>query len=100
MPAPLDPQTIIAEAERLIAQVQRQIEDGEDVLRDMGLDPAKVAQANAAHLSAKEQAEVDAQMQADLAAVEQEVQQELLRLQHAAAPSTSSRPARLHRSMI
>lgn len=99
MPAPLDPQTIIAEAERLIAQVQRQIEDGEDVLRDMGLDPAKVAQVTASQLSEKERIELDAQLQADLAAIEQEVKQELLRLQHA-APQSNNRPARLRRSMI
>lgn len=98
MPTPLDPATIIAEAERLLAQVQRQLEDGEDTLRDLGLDPAKVSKVTASLLNAQQRAELDAQIQADLDAVHQEVQQELLRLQHA-APATS-RPARLRRSMI
>jgi hypothetical protein len=80
------PQTPLTEqAAALIASVERSLADGEQQLRALGLDPAKV-RAMAERLNPAQQQEADAAWRADLQAVEQEVAEEKARLAAAAAP--------------
>lgn len=81
------PQTPITEqAAALVADVQRTLAEGEERLRAMGLDPAKV-RALADRLTPAQQQEAAAAVRHDLDQVEQDVAMEKARL-------TAARPGR------
>ncbi len=75
-----DPQTIIREAEALVATVQRQIDEADEVFRAQGLDPAKARQVLADAVGEKETAEARALFDEDMAAIEREVVEEAARI--------------------
>jgi hypothetical protein len=84
--------SIQQQAQALIEDVQRQLADGDERLRTLGLDPERRL-AMAAAMSAEQRAAAAAAVQADLAAVDQEVAEQAARLAHAqVAPSTPRRP--------
>jgi hypothetical protein len=88
------PQTRITEqAAALVADVERTLAEGEERLRSMGLDPAKV-RSMADRLSPAHQQEADAAVRRDLAEVEQEVAEEKARLTAAAPAKAAPRKAR------
>jgi len=84
--------SIQQQAQALIEEAQRQLADGDERLRALGLDPARL-QALAAAMTAEQRAAAAAAVQADLAAVDQEVAEQAARLAHAqASPSAPRRP--------
>lgn len=88
------PQTRITEqAAALVADVERTLAEGDERLRSMGLDPAKV-RAMAQRLSPAQQQEADASVRRDLAAVDQEVAEEKARLDAAKPGKPGPRKAR------
>lgn len=88
------PQTRITEqAAALVADVERTLAEGDERLRSMGLDPAKV-RAMAQRLSPTQRQEADATVRQDLTAVEQEVAEEKARLDAAKPGKTGPRKAR------
>lgn len=85
---------LIDEADRLMAQIQRDSDDQEDSLRRLGLDPAKVRSIAAQQLSPRDREQAEAAFRADLDAVEQEVQAELARRSFQTTPAAAPRRPR------
>lgn len=85
---------IVAEAEQMINEIQRQIDAGEDFFREQGIDRQKMRDA----VSPKEKEEAGRLLADDLAAVEREVAEGKARLAFSTPQATKS-PAR-HRTMI
>ena len=79
----------VAEAKRLVAQVEAELAAGAALLASASLDPAKMV------LPPAQQKELDRLAAADQAAIEQEVAEGAARLS-AAAPAGSSAPRRAH----
>lgn len=93
-----DAQRLVKSAQALIDQVQGQLAAGEATIRELGLDPAKVTSVMEGHMGAKEWEEAKRLLDADMAAVEQEVQEGKARAEFSkAAPGT---PARRPRPMV
>ena len=80
----------VAEAQRLIAQIEADIAAGAAVISSANLDPAKMV------LPPAQQQELERLVAADQAAIEQEVAEGAARLR-AAAPGGSSAPRRAHK---
>ena len=72
-------QDIIDAAQRLIDEVQAQLSESDELLRRQGLDPQKVRSVSVAQLTSQQAEEAQEAYQQDLAAVEQEVKEELAR---------------------
>ena len=90
MTARPDPQEIIAASERLLAEAQQLIDQADAKLRSDGLDPAKFLST-----AASEQAEKEgrALFEADMQAIEREVEAERMRLQfHNPQTNAASKP--------
>jgi len=60
---------IVAEAEQLVNEIQRQLDAGEDFYREHGIDPAKIRD----YMSQKDKEEAQRLLAEDMAAVEREV---------------------------
>ncbi len=89
------PSDIVARAQALIEEVQRQLERSDEFYRSQGLDPLKVHVVLQAHGSADAQAQARAAYEDDLQAVEQEVEEGRARLAFDAgnaAGGTARRP--------
>lgn len=71
---------IIAEAEQLIGEIQRQLESGDDPLRSQGVDTERMRSTIAAALGSGEREEAARLVREDLIAVDQEVAEARTRL--------------------
>lgn len=88
------PQTPLTEqAAAVVENARRTLAEGDERLRSMGLDPAKV-RAMADRLTPALQQEAQAAVRLDLQAVDQEVAEEKARLNAATAPKPGPRKAR------
>ena len=76
---PLHPSPITEQADALLAEVERTLAEGDERLRSMGLDPAKV-RALADRLTPAQRQEAEAAVRRDLQDVDQEVALEQARL--------------------
>lgn len=98
-----NPQDIIDAAQRLIDQVHAQLNESNEALRRQGLDPEKVRAVASAQLTPQQADKAQTAYRSDLEAIEQEVQEELVRKSfvapNRAAPAAST-PVRRPRSMI
>ncbi|ODS93676.1 MAG: hypothetical protein ABS45_01525 [Comamonas sp. SCN 65-56] len=96
------PDEIMAQAQNLIAQAQRELDQTDDVYRRQGLDPQKARQVLQAQSTADVHAQAQAAFQEDLAAIEREVQEEAARLSFDAARTggQSAGGSRPPRSMV
>lgn len=92
----LNSQEIMARAQALIDEAERQLNATDDFFRNQGLDPAKVRAVLAAHTTAQAEADARAAFEADMRAVEQEVAEGKARLSH----GTPASPARRPRPMV
>lgn len=81
------PEQIHAEAERVLNDARRALEQSDDFYREQGLDPEKVRAVTAQQLGPKEKAEAEALFRQDMEAIESEVAQEMARLSFSAAPA-------------
>jgi hypothetical protein len=86
----------VKKAQQMIAEVSRQLEEGEEFLRKQGLDPAKVRSYCEQSLSPEDRRKAEDLIKQDMAAIEEEVQQAKLHLDDGSAPSKAKRP----RSMV
>ncbi|MGY6268542.1 Btc22 family type III secretion system chaperone [Achromobacter denitrificans] len=82
------PEQIHAEAQRVVEEARRALEQADEFYRGQGLDPEKVRAVTAERLGPKERDEAEALFRQDLEAVENEVAQEQAR-QSFAAPAPS-----------
>ncbi|WP_175505179.1 hypothetical protein [Comamonas antarctica] len=89
----------MAKAQALIEKVQRDLESGDQQIRNQGLDPQKVRTTLQDQLTPQASAEARAAFEADMAAVDQEVGEERARASFA-TPARSSGGPRRPRSMI
>jgi F0F1-type ATP synthase membrane subunit b/b' len=97
MQASKDAAAMVAESQKLIEEVQRELEQADQDIRAMGFDPDKVRASMAALLGPKEKAEADRLFAQDLEDAEREVEQAKAALDRGAAGVKS---ARKPRSMI
>lgn len=74
---------IVAEAQRLLDDVQGQISASADFYRGMGIDPEKVAPALDPFMGAKEKEELARILRADQEAIQHEVDEAAARLRFA-----------------
>jgi predicted phage gp36 major capsid-like protein len=65
----------VRKAEEMIADVKRKLEEGEDYLRKLGVDPEKVRQFSRTSASAEDQRKAQEQVSKDLEEIEDEVRQ-------------------------
>ena len=77
------------EAQELIKQVKRRLQDGDDELRDLGLDPDKVREFSARGLDEDGKREVAELLRRDLQEVDDEVNRSRVQRD---APTKSRRP--------
>lgn len=84
---------IIADAEALLAKVQRDLDEGAEFFRAHQIDPAKVLPALDVHMGAKEKQDLQKAIDADQADIQREVDEGLARLRFA-APATGGAPKR------
>lgn len=92
-------ESLLAKAQALIDQVQRDLDTSDDRLRSQGLDPQKVRSTLQAQLTSQTRDQAQAAFEADMAAVDQEVGEERARASFA-TPVKRSGGARRPRSMI
>ncbi|MFC4160059.1 hypothetical protein [Chitinimonas lacunae] len=83
---------IIAAANKLVADVQRELEEAESMYRQHGIDPAKLRSYVDGNLSAEDKAKAEALVKADLDAVEDEASQAKLHAAHAESSGRIKRP--------
>lgn len=74
------PSDIVARAQALIEQVQRQLAEADAFYRSQGLDPHKVHMVLKAQSTPQSEAQAHQAFEADMQAVEQEVREEGARL--------------------
>lgn len=91
-------ESIMAQAQTLIDQVQRDLDASDALLRSQGLDPDKVRSALQDQLTPQASAEARAAFEADMAAVDQEIGEERARSSFAAPVKSGG--ARRPRPMI
>lgn len=82
---------IMAAANKMVADVQRELEEAESMYRQHGIDPAKLRSYVDGNLSAEDKAKVDALVRADLDAVEDEAAQARLHAEHSEGGESSGR---------
>ncbi|GAB1387129.1 hypothetical protein MASR1M59_22770 [Melaminivora sp.] len=99
MPAQEQTNDIVARAQALIEEVQRQLDRTEEFYRSQGLDPNKVHIVLQAHSTPDSERQARDAFEADMLAVEQEVEEGRARLAFGAAASNAS-AARRPRMMI
>ncbi|MEC4720737.1 hypothetical protein RY831_16355 [Noviherbaspirillum sp. CPCC 100848] len=86
----MNTEELIKKADELVRNVRSQLESGEEFFRQQGLDPQKVRSVLESQMTSKDKEEAAALARADMAAVEQEVAEEMARARFAkggAAPS-------------
>lgn len=93
------PESIMAQAEALIQQVQRDLEAPDVFYRSLGLDPQKVRATLAEQLTPELRAQAQQQFENDVQKIEEESRQELARASFA-APVKSAKPVRRPRQMV
>lgn len=89
---------IVARAQALIEQVQRQLDQADDFYRSQGLDPHKVHIVVQAQSTAETRAKAQAAFEEDMQAIEQEVAEGRARLAFDSGSASSA--ARRPRMMI
>ncbi|WP_298208963.1 hypothetical protein [Acidovorax sp.] len=89
-----NPQDIVARAQALIDEVQGQLAAADDFYRNQGLDPEKVRTVLDAQLDLKGIEAAQKAFQEDMAAVEQEVQEEAARASFSAPNAPGARRPR------
>lgn len=100
MPNPQDtPETLMAQAQALIDRVERDIESTAEFYRREGLDPDKVRKTLEDTLTAEQRQQAQQAFQADMEAVEQEVQEEAARRSFG-KPAPATGAVRRRRQMI
>lgn len=70
---------IISAAQKAIDQVQASLAESEEFLRNQGIDPQKMREHTSGQLTDEQRAQAEADYRADVAAIEQEVEQAKLR---------------------
>lgn len=70
-----DVEAMLAESQKVIDEIQRQLVQSDEAIRAQGFDPDKVRAVLKARMGPKEQAEVERLVAEDLADVEREVEQ-------------------------
>ena len=86
----------VKKAEQMIADVTRQLEEGEDFFRRSGLDRSKAAAFCEKSMSADDRRKAEELIKQDLAEIEEEVHQAKLRQDDGSGASRAKRP----RSMV
>lgn len=76
---------IIADAEALLTKVQRELDEGAEFFRANGINRDKVLPALDAHLDAKGREDLKKTLEADLLAVQRDVDEGMARLNFATA---------------
>lgn len=99
MNQPLDPETIVANAQQLIDRVKAELAEGAQFFESHGLNREKSLSVLQEHMGAKQMEELKDMVRDDQLAIEQEVHEEMARLGHK-QDMPAVRPARLRRSMI
>jgi hypothetical protein len=100
MAANKDPQQIMREAEQIIAESKRSLEESEAFFRDQGLEPEKVYSALASRLDAKGKAEAKALFEKDMEDIERQVAEEAARASFANAPARGNGAIKNPRIMV
>lgn len=99
----LDPETIVANAQQLIARVKAELAEGAQFFESRGLNREKSLSVLQEHIGATQREELKDIERDDQLAIEQEVHEEMARLGlSASAPQAQTPPApqRMRRSMI
>lgn len=91
---------IIADAEALLAKVQRDLDEGAEFFRDNHIDPAKVLPALEGHMGAREKQQLQQALEADQAAIQREVDEGLARQRFAAPASATGGAPKRPRTMV
>ena len=86
----------VRQAKQLIADVQRQIDEGNQKLRDMGLDPSKVHAYVSKSISAEDARKAEQEVAQELEAIETEARH----ARQYAEPTDSSGKAKRPRSLV
>ncbi|MET1114137.1 MAG: hypothetical protein ABWY08_04160 [Comamonas sp.] len=86
-------QSIMAQAQALIEQVERDLAASDEEFRRLGIDPVQLRARLQAQMSDADQEQARQAVQADMDAVEQEVREEIARRSFA-APSGRTSPRR------
>lgn len=86
---------IVARAQALIEDVQRQLAQADEFYRSQGLDPQKVHIVLEAQSTPQSQAQAREAFDADMRAVEQEMQEEQARMAFSAGSSSAPKRPRL-----
>lgn len=98
-PAPDTPETLIAQAQALIDQVQSDLAASEDFLRDQGINPEKLTAYMQSLLTDEGRQQAQHALQTDMDAVEQEVREEAVRRSFS-RPAASTGGVRRRRPMV
>ena len=93
------PESIMAQAQALIEQVQRDLDAGEAMYRDLGLDPDSVRAALQERMTPELQEQVRQALEKDQQDMDQQFHEELARA-GLTAPSKSAKPTRRPRFMV
>jgi hypothetical protein len=99
MAADTTPESIMAQAQALIEQVQRDLDAGEAMYRDLGLDPDSVRAALQARMTPELHEQARQAFEKDQQDIEQQFHEELARA-GLTAPSKSAKPTRRPRFMV
>jgi len=99
MAADTTPESIMAQAQALIEQVQRDLDAGEAMYRDLGLDPDSVRASLQARMTPELHEQARQAFEKDQQDIEQQFHEELARA-GLTAPSKSAKPTRRPRLMV
>ncbi|WP_263914223.1 hypothetical protein [Achromobacter sp. 79A6] len=94
-------QDIIERAEAAVRDAQRSIEESDDKLRKLGLDPEKVRSTlQAQPMDERQRDEAQALFRQDMEAIEREVEQEAAYARQRSAPRAAGAPVKRPRTMV
>lgn len=94
-------QELIGRADEAVRIAQRSIEEGEDKLRALGLDPANVRAAlDAQPLTAEQRAEAQALFRQDMEAIQSQADQEAAYARQRSEPRASAGAAKRPRNLV
>ncbi|WP_159910921.1 hypothetical protein [Pantoea sp. 18069] len=99
MAADTSPESIMAQAQALIDQVQRDLDAGDALYRDLGLDPDSTRAALQAQLTPELHAQAREAFEKDKQDIEDQFREDLARA-GLTAPSKSPKPTRRPRFMV
>lgn len=86
--------SVIAEAERLVGDIQRQLDAAANFYAEYGIDPDKMVQALEPSMGPKEKEDLARIVQADQEAIQREVDEGAARLRFTSAAASVPKPRR------